>query len=186
MGGLAVADLLDVYGRTAQAIRAQHLDFLAARGVSRETLIAAGLVGIARADIANGRFDFSEDGDAAFISPCHELRDDGLADLPYAADVAEPFPYTTDLCAWRPNAPHVFGRWKGAALVLGEPELRAATDAGAPVRVFRDPLRAEFFSLGLPVVADDVGHGQELRRILTPPQQFSGEILVAGSQEIAA
>lgn len=190
-----MADILEIYGRSAQAIRAAHREFLTSQGVSRRTLIEAGLVGVSRVHMSGGSFEFSDDGEPAFISPVHELRDGGRH--------LDPFPATADLLAWLPRKPKTFARWLGVAMFLGEPYLRAAMEAGEAIRVYRTPLDwlragcagvvildtrrawAEFGSLEWPLVADDVEHGRELRRILTPPQQYGGEILVARS-EIAA
>ena len=175
-------DLLLAAGRN---VKQTHLDWAEAQGISRRALIDAGLFGVAGVRFESGGFEFDDAGPQAVISPVLEDRDRG--------PLVGTAPATVDLVAWLPKRPAIFARYYGRALFLGDPT------AFDPLPVWSTPLSwlqngcagvvvldrpsawAEFASFGVPVLAESVAHGRDLRRLLSPPKTVV-EILVPRSE----
>ncbi len=123
----------------------------------------------ARVERVGRRFDFRpEDGVGAFVTVARD--EDG---------------WGVDLVAWDPKGEWITPWVGGEVAVLGQHELLAPR-LGEPLAVHRDalswlragrsgvvilpPASARRLLENLPLQADDVQHGEELRRLLTPPR----------------
>ena len=120
---------------------------------------------------------------------------------PEAPIIVPADPAPIDHIAWYPDDPARWWLRRGTAVLLGEIEVVHAEVYGEPIQVHRTPLdwlkaggegvvivadwEAAFYCLrGLSIVAEDVTHGDELRRRLRPRAPELPHILVR--QDVAA
>ncbi len=156
------------------ALKQAHLDWLTRRhGVPSLALAYDGdgygwPIGAAKVERVGRRFQFrAEDGVGAFVAIARD-------------DMGDP----ADLIAYEPKAGWT-APWLGAVPLLGLHDLLAQRDDG-PLRVHRGmlewlkdnrtgvvvlaPGEARRVLEGMTLQADDLDHGEELRRLLTPPR----------------
>lgn len=175
--------VVDLHGELAAAIDAvtpRHVARFNELGLDVAARARVGLVGVARiAERHGGIYDLSEAGVPALIFP---VWDGPICDPEVAFCYPSPL---IDLAAWRPGEPEapVLTRC-GIATLLGNAAVEGARMFHEPLRIFRAPIAwacaggdgvgivvldwsADIGLLHIEtVVAEDIEHGEEIRRHL--------------------
>jgi len=169
-------------------VREHGLSKLVALGVSGPGYVKAGLVGLEHVELFNDLFQPMPGGVAAYIAPVLDRGE------------------LVDLVTWPLDRPVRWALRLGVAFALGADaiaEARLFPRSAGPLPLFRTPLSwllagCEGACILRPedawreladiaeVVAQDIGHGRAIEKMLSPPRRPRPKVLVKQAEGIAA
>jgi len=167
-------------------VAARGLPKLVKMGVGGPAYVAAGLVGLARVELAGETYQPTPGGELVYVQPV--VEDDELIDL----------------CGWLADHPDRWALRLGVGFALGEDAIRAAMwPSAGPLPLHRTPLdwlRADCTGACIlrpadawreladfeAVVAENIDHGRAVEKMLTPPRWPRPKVLVRQAEGIAA